>query len=112
MYRYLVYIRPVAYAILRKCFHHDFANSLLFAPLSRRGSWSTKTFTEELKRLSMDVPGIPCRIGTQLYRQLSNVIHKRAPHTSERRTFQHCSAIILNYTAITLIINNNYIGNR
>ncbi|KAF4446765.1 hypothetical protein F53441_9625 [Fusarium austroafricanum] len=88
MYRYLIYIRPVAYAILRKCFHHDFVNSLLFAPVSKRGFWSTKTFTEELKRLSMTVPGISFGIGTQLYRQLSIAItekHLRGPLTNFNR---------------------------
>jgi hypothetical protein len=80
MYRYLVYIRPVAYTILRKCFHHESANTLLFAPISRfsKGSlWSTKTFSEELKRLSRTVPGIPCDIGVQLYRQLSIAITEK-----------------------------------
>ncbi|KAM5527108.1 hypothetical protein FOXYSP1_20377 [Fusarium oxysporum f. sp. phaseoli] len=80
VYRYLVYVRPVAYTILRKCFHHESTNTLLFAPISRysRNSfWSTKTFSEELKRISRTVPGIPCEIGVQLYRQLSIAITEK-----------------------------------
>ncbi|KAG7406289.1 hypothetical protein Forpe1208_v014519 [Fusarium oxysporum f. sp. rapae] len=80
LFRYLVYIRPVAYTILRKCFHHESTNTLLFAPISRYSrdsSWSTKTFSEELKRISRIVPGIPCEIGVQLYRQLSIAITEK-----------------------------------
>ncbi|KAI3574047.1 hypothetical protein IWW34DRAFT_634098, partial [Fusarium oxysporum f. sp. albedinis] len=78
--RYLVYIRPVAYTILRKCFYHESTNILLFAPISRysRNSfWSTKAFREELKRISRTVPSIPREIGVQLYRQLSIAITER-----------------------------------
>ncbi|EWY79398.1 hypothetical protein FOYG_17443 [Fusarium oxysporum NRRL 32931] len=85
VYRYLVYIRPVAYTILRKCFHHESTNTLLFAPISRysRNSfWSTKTFSEELKRISSTVPGIPCEIGVQLYRQLSIAITEKHVRTA------------------------------
>ncbi|KAJ3531129.1 hypothetical protein NM208_g9021 [Fusarium decemcellulare] len=71
------YMRPVAYAILRKCFHHNNVNSLLFAPVSKGSFWSTKTFTKELKRLSITVPGISFGIGTQLYRQLPIAITKK-----------------------------------
>jgi hypothetical protein len=73
-------IRPVAYTILRKCFHHESTNTLLFAPISRYSrdsSWPTKTFSEELKRISRIVPGIPCEIGVQLYRQLSIAITEK-----------------------------------
>ncbi|KAJ9413322.1 hypothetical protein FOXG_15071 [Fusarium oxysporum f. sp. lycopersici 4287] len=80
LYRYLVYIRPVAYTILRKCFYHESTNTLLFAPISRysRNSfWSTKTFSDELKRISRTVPSIPCEIGVQLYRQLSIAITEK-----------------------------------
>ncbi|KAG4277085.1 hypothetical protein FPRO04_14179 [Fusarium proliferatum] len=85
VYRYLVYVRPVAYTILRKCFHHESTNTLLFAPISRysRNSfWSAKTFSGELKRISRTVPGIPCEIGVQLYRQLSIAITEKHVRTA------------------------------
>ncbi|KAH7191105.1 hypothetical protein DER44DRAFT_678255 [Fusarium oxysporum] len=37
MFQYLVYIRPVAISILRKCFHIEHTNALLFSPLSKVG---------------------------------------------------------------------------
>lgn len=76
-YQYLVYIWPVAYTILRKCFLHASENTLLFAPASRSGSWTTKTFTKELRRFSKAVPGISFGIGVQLYRQLSIAITEK-----------------------------------
>lgn len=77
MFRYLVYIRPTAHAILRKCFHYNPGAVLLFTPLHRQVTWTTKTFTDELRRLSKSVLGIPFQMGAQLYRQISIVITER-----------------------------------
>ncbi|KAH7114040.1 hypothetical protein EDB81DRAFT_702669 [Dactylonectria macrodidyma] len=52
--RYLIYIRPVAHTILRKCFCYTSTNTLLFAPVSQKGqqskTWTASTFTQELRR--------------------------------------------------------------
>ncbi|SCO06132.1 uncharacterized protein FFB20_12479 [Fusarium fujikuroi] len=77
VYQYLVYIRPTAHALLRKCFHATPRGVLLFAPLHRQATWTTKTFTDELRRLSRSVPGISFQIGAQLYRQISIAITER-----------------------------------
>jgi hypothetical protein len=77
MYRYLVYIRPTAYAILRQCFRHEPDRTLIFTPISRSTGWTTKVFTEELKRLSRDALGTEMEIGVRLYRQLSIAITER-----------------------------------
>ncbi|RKK65963.1 hypothetical protein BFJ69_g15821, partial [Fusarium oxysporum] len=77
MYRYLVYIRPVAYAILRKCFQFEPQRTLLFTPASKSMRWTTKVFTEELKRLGQDALGADMEINVQLYRQLSIAITER-----------------------------------
>ncbi|RSL82730.1 hypothetical protein CEP52_016890 [Fusarium oligoseptatum] len=77
MYRYLVYIRPTAYAILRQCFRHEPVRTLIFTPASKGTGWTTKVFTEELKRLSRDALGTEMEIGVRLYRQLSIAITER-----------------------------------
>lgn len=77
VYQYLVYIRPTAHALLRKCFHATPLGVLLFTPLHRQATWTTKTFTDELRRLSRSVPGISFQIGAQLYRQISIAITER-----------------------------------
>ncbi|CZS75062.1 unnamed protein product [Fusarium graminearum] len=77
LYRYLVYIRPTAYAILRQCFRHKSQSALIFTPISKNTKWTTRVFTEELKRLSRGVLGSDVEIGVQLYRQLSIAITER-----------------------------------
>ncbi|KAL3595875.1 hypothetical protein FPOAC2_10245 [Fusarium poae] len=77
LYRYLVYIRPTAYAILLRCFGHESQGTLIFAPISKNARWTTRVFTEELKRLSRGVLGTDVEIGVQLYRQLSIAITER-----------------------------------
>ncbi|KAF9777496.1 hypothetical protein IL306_004401 [Fusarium sp. DS 682] len=91
MYRYLVYIRPTALAILRKCFQYNPSAVLLFTPLHRQATWTTKTFTDELRRLSESVPGIAFQMGAQLYRQISIAITER--HFQRyRRGYSICMA--------------------
>ncbi|KAL6405833.1 hypothetical protein AUP68_10972 [Ilyonectria robusta] len=80
--RYLVYIRPVAYAVLRKCFNYASTRTLLFTPISQQGqssssTWTTSIFTQELRRCCALAPGVPPGIGTQLYRQVSIAITER-----------------------------------
>ncbi|KAH7119368.1 hypothetical protein B0J13DRAFT_403719, partial [Dactylonectria estremocensis] len=79
--RYLVYIRPVAYSILRKCFQCESAKTLFFTPTSQgqpsSSSWTTSTFTQELRRCCALAPGVPPGIGTQLYRHVSIAITER-----------------------------------
>ncbi|KAM5527730.1 hypothetical protein FOXYSP1_20092 [Fusarium oxysporum f. sp. phaseoli] len=77
LYKYLVYIRPTAYAILRRCFGHEPQSALIFMPISKNTRWTTRVFTEELKRLSRDVLGTDLEIDVQLYRQLSIAITER-----------------------------------
>ncbi|KJZ71002.1 hypothetical protein HIM_09613 [Hirsutella minnesotensis 3608] len=68
IFQYLVYIRPTVYAILRKCFHRERKDALLFLPLSRGA---------ELRRHCSATPGIPAGLGAQLYRQVSVAITER-----------------------------------
>lgn len=86
IFRYLVYIRPLAQTILRKCFSYTSENTLLFVCLSQAGrrssSWTTSTFTQELRRYCAAAPGIPSGLGTQLYRQVSIAITERHVHTA------------------------------
>ncbi|PNP50512.1 hypothetical protein FNYG_15955 [Fusarium nygamai] len=77
LYRYLVYIRPTAYAILRRCFEYEPQGALIFTPISKKTRWTTRVFTEELKRLSRNVLGTDVEIGVQLYQQLSIAITER-----------------------------------
>ncbi|KJZ68951.1 hypothetical protein HIM_11667 [Hirsutella minnesotensis 3608] len=81
VFRYLVYIRPVAQAVLRKCFQHETSNVLLFSPISQAvqkpQAWTTTTFTKELRRQCDAATGIPSGIGAQLYRQISIAITER-----------------------------------
>ncbi|KAH7142951.1 hypothetical protein B0J13DRAFT_636782 [Dactylonectria estremocensis] len=86
IFRYLVYIRPLAQTILRKCFSYTSENTLLFVCLSQAGrrssSWTTSTFTQELRRYCAAAPGVPSRFGAQLYRQVSIVITERHVRTA------------------------------
>ncbi|KAF4981747.1 hypothetical protein FDECE_17640 [Fusarium decemcellulare] len=84
---YLVYIRPLALAILRKCFHSERNNTvLLFAPLSKIGTaWDSSTFTKELRRYCDATPGVPDGIGVQLYRQISIAITERHVRAAAER---------------------------
>ncbi|KPA36132.1 hypothetical protein FLAG1_11119 [Fusarium langsethiae] len=67
----------MAYAILRRCFGHESQSTLIFTPISKNTKWTTRIFTEELKRLGRDVLGTDVEIGVQLYRQLSIAITER-----------------------------------
>jgi hypothetical protein len=77
MYRYLVYIRPLTYMLLRVCFASHATTPLLFAPAGPKSAWTTAVLTRELQRLSQATPGISIGIGVQLYRQLSIAITER-----------------------------------
>ncbi|KAM0361930.1 hypothetical protein ACHAPK_011646, partial [Fusarium culmorum] len=81
IFQYLVYIRPVAISILRKCFHIEHTDALLFSPLSQIGPkstpWTVSTFTKELRRHCSAATGIPSGIGVQMYRQISIAITER-----------------------------------
>ncbi|KAJ3455480.1 hypothetical protein MRS44_016962 [Fusarium solani] len=56
---------------------HEPDRTLIFTPISRSTGWTTKVFTEELKRLSRDALGTEMEIGVRLYRQLSIAITER-----------------------------------
>lgn len=87
-YQYLVFIRPLTNMLLRKCFGRSPLSSLLFDPASSSTPWTSATFTHELRRLALSLPGIPASIGAQLYRQLSIAIatkHIRAVAESFNR---------------------------
>ncbi|KAL3595891.1 hypothetical protein FPOAC2_10261 [Fusarium poae] len=89
IFQYLVYIRPVAISILRKCFHIEHTDALLFAPLSLLGlkstRWTVSTFTKELRRHCSAATGIPPGIGVQMYRQISIAITERHVHDAAIR---------------------------
>ncbi|KPA35178.1 hypothetical protein FLAG1_12152, partial [Fusarium langsethiae] len=77
MYRYLVYIRPLTYMLLRVCFANHTTTPVMFAPAGPKSAWTTAILTRELQRLSQATPGISISIGVQLYRQLSIAITER-----------------------------------
>jgi hypothetical protein len=77
MYRYLVYIRPLTYMLLRVCFVNHTTAPLLFTPAGTKSAWTTSVLTRELQQLSQATPGISIKIGVQLYRQLSIAITER-----------------------------------
>ncbi|SPJ74764.1 uncharacterized protein FTOL_04495 [Fusarium torulosum] len=89
IFQYLVYIRPVAISILRKCFHIEHTDALLFSPLSLVGLkstlWTVSTFTKELRRHCSAATGIPSGIGVQMYRQISIAITERHVHDAAIR---------------------------
>ncbi|RKK10802.1 hypothetical protein BFJ66_g16872 [Fusarium oxysporum f. sp. cepae] len=89
IFQYLVYIRPVAISILRKCFHIEHTDALLFSPLSQIGlkstPWTVSTFTKELRRHCSAAAGIPPGIGVQMYRQISIAITERHVHDAAIR---------------------------
>ena len=89
MFQYLVYIRPVAISILRRCFHIEHTNALLFSPLSQVGlkltPWTASTFTKELWRHCSAATGIPSGVGVQMYRQISIAITERHVHAAAAR---------------------------
>jgi hypothetical protein len=77
MSRYLVYIRPLTYMLLRVCFGNHTTAPLLFTPAENKSAWTTFVLTRELQQLSQATPGISSKIGVQLYRQLSIAITGR-----------------------------------
>ncbi|EWZ28964.1 hypothetical protein FOZG_17402 [Fusarium oxysporum Fo47] len=99
VYRFLVYIRPTAVATLRKCFHYNPSAVLLFTPLHRQATWTTKAFTDEIHRLSKSVPGIAFQMGARLYRQISITTTKR-----------HVSRATAPFNRFNDISSSSYIG--
>ncbi|KAH7186847.1 hypothetical protein DER44DRAFT_754195 [Fusarium oxysporum] len=89
IFHYLVYIRPVALTILRRCFHREHTDALLFSPLSQIGPkstpWTASTFTKELRRHCSAATGIPPGIGVQIYRQISIAITERHVNAAAAR---------------------------
>lgn len=89
IFQYLVYIRPVAISILRKCFHIEHTDALLFSPLSQIGPkstpWTVSTFTKELRRHCSAATGIPPGVGVQMYRQISIALTERHVHDAAIR---------------------------
>jgi hypothetical protein len=76
-YNYLVFIRKVAYMLLRTCLCQNADKSLLFTPAIRFATWKTDTFSKTLQAFSNVSPGISFDIGARLYRQLSIAITER-----------------------------------
>ncbi|KAI7771118.1 hypothetical protein LZL87_013445 [Fusarium oxysporum] len=89
IFQYLVYIRPVAILILRKCFYIEHTDALLFSPLSQIGPkstpWTVSTFNKELRRHCSAAAGIPPGIRVQMYRQISIAITERHVHDAAIR---------------------------
>jgi hypothetical protein len=82
LYDYLVFIRPFASMLARRCLAVATApttqSRLLFAPMSTAGVWTTQTFSDTLGQISASVlPSLPVRLNARLYRQLCIAISEK-----------------------------------